>query len=239
MPRSLGSPLFTFRPLTTMHTQQLPGADYAIHLAAELDPGHDALTLADQLGEAGLTATQIKAVEALVFRESERLSFHRAGEVLRRVFCHISSYNSACAGLCYALGLSGGRSISDLAAELGFSKQAVGNMTARLVPLLGPLAVSKAGRHELARPTEPGTWLTLAEAAKVSGRAAQAIQAAAQVGELRRVMVGNRGFIGEADLLAWDERSQLTKATEVWKQSQHPQKMNSNTERPRSLSLSA
>lgn len=193
----------------------------------ELEEGHE-IPLHDRLADAGLTECQIQAVEAQVEAEVERLSFHRAGEVLRRVFCHISSYGTACAGLAYALGLAGGRSVSDLATELGFSKQACGNMTARLVPLLGPLAVSKAGTHEPVRPTEPGTWLTLQEANKTSGRTSAAIQDAGRKGELRRVKSGARYFYDSESVTAWHGRLTLRTATETqWK---HPTQQNSNPE---------
>ncbi len=190
------------------------GHERALHLDPFLQAENEHLELSDRLAEAGLTPSQVQAVEALVEAEIERESFHHAGDVLRRIFAHLSGCNSACAALAHALGLTDGQSISDLALVLGVSKQNVGNMAARVAPVLGPLAVSKAGRRNITRPTAPGEWLTLAEASRLTGRVGQAMQDAAKDGKLSRIIVRNQAFFEEADLLRW--LHELTIETSSW-----------------------
>jgi hypothetical protein len=193
-----------------MHTERLI-ENRDNHLTAELAEGHE-LSVEDRLADLGLTEEQITAAVEIVEQETERLAFHRAAQVLRRIFLHLIACGPQTAALARALGF-GEESLDSISSKLGTSKQNLGNIIALIRPHLGPLVAERERKpFELPPAPHDEVWLSLPQSRKLSGLAAQAINQAIRDGRLHWVVLAKRIFIEEGSLLAWQAERQIEAA---------------------------
>jgi len=119
------------------------------------------------LAESGLSETAIDEVREIVDRLAHREAWEMLKVFIRRMGEALQSHGTHGAALAHALGVAQDvfgkeRSISELAAQFGVSKQAVGNLSSRLAPHLGGL-YRPACPRTIIRPDEEGEWLTTGE----------------------------------------------------------------------------
>lgn len=124
--------------ILTMRFVQLPPADLAFEVAAELDSGNDVDLLAEAIEEANLTPRQRALIEDALQREAERQGFHAAAHVLRVVGELLARKSTKSAALVKVLGLTT-ESLYQLAGAFGFKKQSVGNPMAELEAALAEI----------------------------------------------------------------------------------------------------
>lgn len=194
-----------------MHTEQLH-EQYAIRIAADLDAGHS-LTVEDRLADLGLTEAQIAAAAQIIEDSIERTALHQTAQVIRRIFLHLAGCNAQTAALARALGFTE-ESLDEIGVRLGMSKQGLGNLVAKIQPMLGPLAPERKAQRAPEFPPAPAgeTWVTVPQARKLTGRSVEALHRAMKGAEVHWVQMGNRFFFDEASLLAWQEAQDVAAA---------------------------
>lgn len=194
-----------------MHTQALRD-DLTQHLAADLDEGHS-LSVEDRLADLDLTDEQIAGAVEIIEAEIERAAMHQTATVIRRIFIHLAGCNSQTAALAHALGF-GEQTLDEMAQRFGVSKQNVGNLAAYVRPHLGPLVERRRGEWLLPPSPNGEVWLTVPQARKLTGAAAQLITRAIHDSKVHWVELRKRYFVEETSLLAWREADHLAAAQE-------------------------
>lgn len=183
-------------------------------IAAELDAGNE-VSVEDRLRECGVTDEALHEVMVVVDAEAERAGMHYAAEVLRRIAVLFAGKSVMGAGLAHLFGAGNEQSLDELAQQFGCSKQAVHQAKQRIRAVLYPLlpdAMAPRPQKPVTRPTEPGEWLLVAEAVRLSGTCADTLHDAAKRGHIRSVMVGKRRFIEEGSLLEHMSKAQIAAA---------------------------